>query len=66
MSVDVSLHWTKSVEMSVPKRLTKDSNVPLYTADLTFKSEHQDTLVVTLFAESKEALQLTFVQEDEL
>ncbi len=63
MSVDVNLHWTTSVEMSVPKRLSEGSTT--YTADLTFKSEHQDTLVVTLFADSKEALQLTFVQEDE-
>ncbi len=63
MSVDVSLHWTTSVEMSVPKRLSEDSNT--FTSDLTLKSNHQDTLVITLFAESKEALQLTFVQEDE-
>ena len=63
MSVDVNLHWTTSVEMSVPKRLSEDSNT--FTSDITLKSKHEDALVITLFAESKEALQLTFVQEDE-
>tara|TARA_R100000541_G_scaffold5496_1_gene12949 strand:- start:634 stop:828 length:195 start_codon:yes stop_codon:yes gene_type:complete len=62
MSVDVNLHWTTSVKMSVPKRISEGSTT--YTADLTFKSKHEDTLVVTLFADSIEDLQLTFVQED--
>ena len=63
MSVDVSLHFTTSVEMSVPKRLTEDSDT--FASELTFKSDREDTLVVTLFADSIEALQLKFVQEDE-
>ena len=61
MSVDVNLHWTTSVEMSVPKLLHGDT----YSADLTVKSSYEDTLVVTLFADSKEALQLKFVDEGE-